>query len=307
MNYIKYQLLVIFIVVNVAVYAQSSLNFNPRRQPPVTSSPGKIRIYLKSKEHCTACPTGERLQFGVQRSDGENGDFFLANDTAQVDALYIVGTSEGIVVGRVLASTSIISLVNIESGKLLDSFYCFSPSVSPNKKYIAFEKVFPAHFNANVSAEYMLYNLQKSPQENRQVGTSINNKIDVGTAIYPPGSRNTLGDNLSIAGRARHTMLSDTYYWSAGSSRVAFADRSGGKLSIVLVHLEESGVKVNNIGLNTSGIVQVDRCPEFRSNPEESLRVSKIIFLPNKSFLKIQISSIAPGCAKSGMIVLHII
>src|SRR2546422_3435616 len=277
--------------------------FDPSHQTLSTSTK-EVRIALKRREPCTRCPGGSRFIFEVtNKRQGTKSEFVLENETSQVDEVHILSPSKTAVIGRVLSSTSIVNVVDNETGRLIDSFYCFSPTLSENKRFIAYVKVFPAHFVEGVSAEYLVYDFTRIPQENRYSEVSLDNRIDVGLPIFPPGSLNRPGDNVAVEETQRHMLASSGFFWSRDSKKIAFADRSNGKNSVAVVDIyagvETARVQATNI--SPSEVVDIDRCAcaDYKAHPEHAFHVSHIAYVQvNPTRIKVEFSSLSPACLK---------
>lgn len=276
--------------------------FNPANQRALSAETEDVRVTLKRREPCRRCPGSGRMIFEVvNKRAGTKTGFVLENETAQVDDVRIISASKTVVVGRVLPNTSIVNVVDHATGRLIDSFYGFSPATSKNNQMVVYVKVFPVHFVEGVSAEYLVYDLTRGPEENRGSKVSLDNHIDVGQPIFPPGSANRPGDNLAVEEPQRHTLGSNGFFWSGDSEKIAFADRSNGKNSVVVVDIS-SGLKAPAVWtktLDAEDIVDLARCGDYKEHPEHAFHVSEI-FYPrgNNAPVIIQLSSANPACLK---------
>lgn len=79
-------------------------------------------------------------------------------------------------------------IVDKAKASILDSFLSFDPVMSPDQRWIVYQKTFPLH-GVEATEEYLIYDLTKSPAQNRPDGDTTNHE-DVGTTIYPPGMKN---------------------------------------------------------------------------------------------------------------------
>jgi len=219
----------------------------------------------------------------VDKRNGTTHEFTLQNETAQVDELHIIKAFRIAVIGRVLANTSIVSIVNSHTGRLIDSFYCFYPTVSPDRRLVAYVKVFPAHFVEGTSAEYLLYDFELSPQENRpsSKAASLGDHMNVGFPIYPPGSLNLPSDNVLVAADKTHTIASDGFFWSKDSKMLGFADLWGRSTSVILADLSVNPhrPRIATKTLPWQTILAAGKCPEYQPDPIRALRVASMTFL----------------------------
>jgi hypothetical protein len=88
--------------------------------------------------------------------------------------------------------------------------------------------------------EYLLYYLSKTPAENRRAGISLDEEVDVGTAIHPLGWKNEPGDNLGAPGNQAHGNLSQLF-WSPGSDAILFLDQVLEESDLVLIQVNSNG------------------------------------------------------------------
>jgi len=107
--------------------------------------------------------------------------------------------------------------------------------MSPDQRWIVYRKAYPSQgTELPVSQEYLLYDLSKSPAQNRAPGVALDDNGDVGAPIYPLGQKNLPGDNIGVPDHQLHSMVSD-FYWSPDSKALVFADLLLDKVSLVLV------------------------------------------------------------------------
>jgi hypothetical protein len=86
-----------------------------------------------------------------------------------------------------------IAIIELSSGKILDSFACYDPTISPDGRFLAYKKFYAPHFQDdpdNYSDFVMTYDLRKTRAENmdfrRLRGNSRERDADtVGTLVYP--------------------------------------------------------------------------------------------------------------------------
>ena len=134
-----------------------------------------------------------------------------------------------------------IDIVNSTNGSLLDSIWGFTPAMSPNQRWLAYRKFYPKHTELPVSEEYLLYDLTKSPTQNRPPDVSLSDYQDVGSAIFLLGQKNLEGDNIDLLPPEQQHSAGSELFWAPDSRAIAFGDVVQQKLSIVLVTLENGG------------------------------------------------------------------
>jgi hypothetical protein len=121
---------------------------------------------------------------------------------------------------------------------VVDSFAAYHPVISPDQRWIAYVKAYPLH-GVEGSDEYMIYDLTKTPAQNRPDGDA-NNSTDVGRVVFPPGHENFPGSNTQLPEDQRH-LGGNRLYWSSDSRAILFEDRTASDRGIVLVTLDEKG------------------------------------------------------------------
>lgn len=274
--------------------------FNPARQKPVADRFQSREVHLETNTTCESCPGSARLTFSFRDVPTQPiRRFVLENETAQVDELYLLPSTKVAVVGRVLPNTSIVTVLDLRTGAIVDSFYCFDPSVSKDRKKMAYVKVYPAHFVEGVSAQYMVYDFMRSAAENRPKHALLNNKIDVGFPVYPPGSLNRSGDNMGLGESLQHGMASSGFFWLESGDHFSFADRSAKSVSVVLVDISGglTSPRVTTVPLPVREIVSEDRCPDFKDRLEFAFHVTEIRYPSDKdSSMEVRFSSLALTC-----------
>ena len=127
-------------------------------------------------------------------------------------------------------------IVDPSKKALVDSFSAWYPVISPNQRWIAFVKAFPLH-GVNGSDQYLLYDLTKSPAENRPDG----NVSDLGRVIFPPGHENYPGSNIDLPESQQH-LGGRRIYWAPDSRAIAFEDRIVEGPGVVVVTLNDNGI-----------------------------------------------------------------
>ncbi len=126
-----------------------------------------------------------------------------------------------------------------KTGSLIDDFWCYEPSLSPNGRSIAFLKFFPSHFAYGVESQYRVYIVDKLPLVNR-IGESSISKIEVGKPIYPVDYSEATRDNINVSNAIAHFKRSN-FFWSTDSTHLAFIDERSKQLFLVSVAFNSQG------------------------------------------------------------------
>jgi hypothetical protein len=167
------------------------------------------------------------------------------------------------VIVRTTGSSYQAIIVDMLGARTVDLFDCLLPSVSPDGRYIAFVKFFPSHFVTDAEWHYMMYDLKKTPAQNRPPNIQVSDTVTVGWPLFPVGIGNAPGDNVNL-NRAVHVAAMDSFFWSNDSSRLVFADRFEDTFSVVMVQLSaNSAPSVRQVRISSSELcanVKNSRC-----------------------------------------------
>jgi hypothetical protein len=274
--------------------------FDPAKQQMLSARSQQLLVTLNKREPCHKCPSTSRFRFQVRDlQKATSREFVLENETAQVDEIHVSKHGKLAIFGRVLANTSMVTIVDTRTWRPIDSFFCFRPAISPDKRFLVFEKVYPAHFQANISSLYLIYDIKATPEANRNQGIPVENRIDVGRPIFPPGAQNMPGDNINVPLEKQHMMASNKFYWSKDSSRVMFADSAGGENALISVDISEwpKKLSVHTTPLETDKIVDEKKCQDFEGRLEKAFHVIDITPKNDKT-IELRFRSHIPPCLR---------
>lgn len=191
-----------------------------------------MRVELVGKSSSQVCSPQFSFKL-TRRHGGGDSNFAFCNYTEQVDEIDLIGEARLLVLGRAAASAPVASILDLPSGKIVDHFMCFMPAVSPDHHFLAFVKSFPGHPGpVEISAEYLVYDLTRSPEDNRHVPNSLDS--DAGQVAYPVGAPNTPGSNILPEGQPYHRWASRGLFW-IDRLKFAFGDEFGGHTALVVV------------------------------------------------------------------------
>lgn len=278
--------------------------FNPERQKPLRAESSAWAISLVSSGPPEVHGAARTFLFRVKRKPtGAQSEFRISNETAQVDEIHVVHESRVVVIGRILANTCIINLIDLSTGALLDSIWCFRPAVSPDRRLVAYVKVYPAHFVQGESAQYLLYDLTATPAANKTDPHRTSDHINVGLPIFPEGSANAPGDNTGVAEEHRHWMASVGFSW-VDNTTLAFADGHRGMNRLVVVSLA-NGIRrpqVSVTPIDAQDVVDLSKCPDYTHKPEHAFSVIDIRVPEDKEgYLTLQFRSLGYCLRRSSM------
>jgi hypothetical protein len=193
----------------------------------------------------------------------------------QVDEIHVFG-NKFLLLGRAGANSSEVDIMELPSGKILDRFSSFMPAVSPDRRFVAFLKVFPGHPGpVSINAEYLIYSLDTGSDHLR--------------AVYPPGATTAPGGNL-VPGLDSpvHWISSERLFW-IDASTVVFTDHYPGEDKLVVVK-SSGGTRapvVRTETLPAGELIELERCRTHYSakdltsvslDPSGLIRVKEIAF-----------------------------
>ena len=180
-----------------------------------------------------------------------------------------------LVQGMFNSSGDAVAVVNPVTLSVDDEFLGYGVTPSPDGRYVAFVKFFPAHGVDGVEHRIRLYDLAESPALNRPIQSRVEGaEFEVGTPIYPLLSNEGKRANTEISATDAYHLVSE-FRWSSDSTRFSFGVEHGAhELYVVVAYPGRRVVKSANISRAC-----VSDC--------ESLRTEKIEF--SKTGLEIEI------------------
>jgi hypothetical protein len=137
-----------------------------------------------------------------------------------------------------------IVIIDIQKAAVVDNFPAYHPSVSPDGKWIVYQKYYPRSTELPASSVYMRYDLSKTAAGNRPLGMDDQSlsglDFNVGTTIYPAVLKDEDGDNVGLVKKQRHQMRQG-FFWSSDSKAVVFIDEIQRKEFVVMIQFGEDG------------------------------------------------------------------
>ncbi len=164
---------------------------------------------------------------------------------------------------------AVVFLIDQAKFAIIDSIQCFRPTISPNQRWLAYRKFYPRHTSAPPSAEYLLYDLQRTPEQNRPGGGSMDDNEDVGRTIFPKGLKNEPFDHLSPPESRLHRDAGG-FFWTQDSHLLLFGDTLQHHFSIIAVTITETGqteAKIHGVEFN-------DVCPSTALPDEAAVAIA---------------------------------
>jgi hypothetical protein len=211
-------------------------SFDPSRQKALRFKDESVEIRLVTGR--------ERHLLEFRKAPAKVGKrVALPIEMVQVDELRRGVNNKLVVRGMVNASGSQVAIFDLGSSNLIDKFFCYLPRISPDGHYVAFIKFYPAHFAGKTESHFMVYDLGKTPWENRPAGIPATDDWNVGKSVYPVGMGNRPGDNTELPNRPVHASVSAGVFWNASGKQFLLADRldPGEVIDLVLVEIGPDG------------------------------------------------------------------
>ena len=175
----------------------------------------------------------------VAESAGVRRNIPLTAEFAQLTSARLFKSDRLMITGMVNGDVSEVIVVDPEKAEVIDHFLCYSPAISPNGRYIAFVKFYPAHGVESVEDHYAIYDAQLNPSQNRPAAYPHHPGV-VSKVVFPNGIQNKPSDNVDLDGLPPHRMISDGFFWNERSTIVTFADEFREEFSVVVVTLNDT-------------------------------------------------------------------
>lgn len=221
---------------------------------------------------------------------GQSGSVVTLSDYFITEISEICPLSDGrLVVFGDMGGTEVY-IVDPTKASVLDSFMAYRPVMSPNQRWIAFIKFYPLH-GVQGSDEIMLYDLSKTPAQNRPDG-DVKETIDVGNLIFPPGHQNFPGSNVVTPSDNRIIRYVMQLSWASNSHAILFEDRAESDPGIALVTIDQNGA-ASAFRHTLSDTETCGRVIAAGTSPQ-TWRLDRAEFAPNGA-ITLDISS--DGCA----------
>ena len=220
--------------------------FDPQHQPPVSYQRDDVALRLTQL-------TDRSLAVLVDRR-GSSFVVPLPTEVVQINEIRTWSDNRAVAIGMLNGSVFEMTIIDLEKRAVLDHFLGFSPALSPNSRFVAYIKFYPPHFSDNPVDHYMIYDLGKSPSENRPASIGGSDFLNVGLTIYPIGVGNKDGDNVGVSEEGAHHAAGE-FFWSADSQKLVFADQSDSpSLLLMKIALGNSAVSTSILPLQTTDV-----------------------------------------------------
>jgi len=161
-------------------------------------------------------------------------------------------------------------IIDLTKSALIDSFWCFKPALSPNQRWLVYRKFYPRHTQFPPSEEYLLYDLERSPEQNRQAGISLEDYMYVGQAIFPKKKLiDAPSEHTAQTGDRVHEEAG-AFFWTQDSHLLIFGDSLQRHFSVVAVIIGESG----QTEIKLHGVEVKDVCPPTTSPDDFAVSIA---------------------------------
>jgi hypothetical protein len=206
-------------------------DYYPNNPPKVAAKSNVwhvISVRARPCQHCNAL--GEGLLVSASSSLTKAHKQFVAPSSITQANRAVIVDDQLVVTGFVNGSVAGVTIIDLQSGRTSDDLLCYSPSLSPDHRYVAYVRFFPPHPGndpSDVSAVYLIYDFRASPNANRLSPTSgFGGNVYVGIPVYPiENARRFLYD------------LGPIHDWSEAHALVSrFTWRSATELSFIDEH-----------------------------------------------------------------------
>jgi hypothetical protein len=243
---------------------------------------GKLTSNVALPLGLSAVQTSGGTNLTIQLADGSKKTLDLLADTiVQVcpiagDRLLIFGTVNG-------GDGPFVWIVSESSGDQLDNLGARNPAVSPDQHWIAYRQYYAPQVENPADSNYLLYDLGKTPAENRLPSGDPQAPNPPGRLMYPAAPNHVpVNDYLvEVAPEQEHNFASDSFFWSPDSRFVVFADRMGRETpttSIIVVRIGGDELTAYVHRLQTQEVCTGEKLgPEFAAGAI----LSRVEFVPS--------------------------
>lgn len=159
--------------------------FNPSRQPVISYSDGDFSIRVLP---------GAFLTLSISKRGGAPSYTRLPAEMAQANQVLRAQGSKVAIIGMLNGDAWVVAILDTTTDEIIDTIWCYAPSLSPNGRYLAFVKFFPTHLpigpgQSGADDHYMVYDMEASPAQNRPLGARVSDQVDVGKMRVPSECR----------------------------------------------------------------------------------------------------------------------
>ena len=168
----------------------------------------------------------------------------------------------------------IVWIISQFDGRVLDRLGARDPSVSPNQHWLVYRQRYPPVVQV-VFEQYLLYDITKGAVANHVEGITPQRPHPPGKLIYPVTEGRARLDDFDLPLDQHHEFASTGFFWSPDSTFVAFGDRAGNAISIVIVRVASGEPKAYAFPVNLTSLCNSNR---ITNDVVSSLLVSRVEF-----------------------------
>jgi hypothetical protein len=224
--------------------AGSSGGYNPVHAAAVSAQSANWAITRLRAEPCSPNCGSSRFAFAslntqvLDRRTHTNRVLQIPSPITQVDSAYINDRADvAIAIGHMNGDVQAVTIIDLRTGSSKSSFLAYAPSLSPDGRYIGFNKFVPPHgtYGPSTSAVVLVYDVMKSQQANRPPGSQGDPDIEAGLPVYPiENQRAKTYESLARSDFDRHAIIG-ALSWSGPT--LHFVDRVNSIDYAVIVNL----------------------------------------------------------------------
>ena len=208
----------------------------PSEQPEVYWHDDSCRIDL-----LPLVSEGDKFKLRVSSSlGGETSIVHLPENYAQIRSILRIPDDKAIVIADISGTVNSFCIVDLKLREVTDQVAMYSPSVSPDRRFILYVNGFAPH-GLYGESEYHLYDTSKTPRENTcgfRQNDPEHKDLDEsyrGFQVYPLTESGGSCSGALPEGED-HQKVSD-FVWSSDSGKVAFADAKNSVITLIVVEL----------------------------------------------------------------------
>jgi hypothetical protein len=207
--------------------------FDPTNHPLATYSDAEVSLSIVRNDRRLSVFTAPAGQSGSLVA--------LPDDLSQVDQIRRGPGHRAVILGWVSSAVAQVTIFDFKKRIVVDHFWAYQPTLSPNSRWLAFTKYYPPHGAENTEDQYRLYDLARTTAANRPSrpdrGTGAADPVtEVGAWIYPLRANEIDRENVGVDDGTAHESASD-FFWSDDSSKLVFADAQAKIMSVVMIRM----------------------------------------------------------------------
>jgi hypothetical protein len=204
---------------------QGKLFFNPKAQKPIVFKLDN-GIVLRTTGETEVPENFKKYQVIITQPGKQPVSVSLPNEIVQINSITPASDNQVALIGMVNGSVYEVAIIDVLKYQIADQFLAYRPAPSPDGRFIVFIKFYPPHgynpsfYPGGPSDFVMIYDATLGSFGNRPAGVDIDNKTDVGMAVYPPGVKTQ--DPVVGLSEADINSVTGEFFWAEDSSKFVF-------------------------------------------------------------------------------------